>query len=193
MEASLGPAYLKVLDAVVACPKNQRAIAKRAGLSLGMVNLILNRLIETGYIRIKNLSGSRLSYLLTPKGIYEKTKTSYQYIQRTLSTYTKLRDVVSVFIEGLIDEGHTQFVVLGQSEISDLLCLAFSQYDQKKIEWKLCKNPGELDLIPNNGTVLLDCSYQEEYGHVGVSVIEKLLTIQTDLFFPSLLPSQTTP
>ncbi len=84
-------AYLKVLDAVAVSPNNQRSIAKHADLSLGMVNLILKRFIQMGYIRIKNLNGRRLNYLLTPKGMYEKSRQSCHYIQRILSAFTELR------------------------------------------------------------------------------------------------------
>lgn len=174
MEKPLSHNHFKVLDVVAASPKNQRLIATKTGLSLGVVNLILKRLVRTGYIRVKNLDGRRLAYLLTPKGMYEITTRSCHYIQRTLSTYTQLRDLITQLVQELVNKAATHFIVLGENEISDLLCLTLSRYNAKNIKWEVCKSPDPSRPIPE-GVVYLDCSYGGEYGHIGISVIEKLL------------------
>ena len=56
---------------------SQRQIAMNTGLSIGKVNYILKSLVDTGLIKINNFNKStkKMNYLyvLTPKGIREKT------------------------------------------------------------------------------------------------------------------------
>ena len=57
--------------------KSQRDLAKEMGFSLGKLNYCLKRLNEKGLVKIKNFkkNPNKLTmYLLTPKGINEKTK-----------------------------------------------------------------------------------------------------------------------
>ena len=56
---------------------SQRELAKKLGLSLGKVNYCLIALKEKGLIKINNFKNKNKSsylYILTPKGIAEKTK-----------------------------------------------------------------------------------------------------------------------
>ncbi len=183
--------YLKVLEAVAVSPNNQRSIAKRAGLSLGMVNLVLKRLIQMGYIRIKNLNGKRLSYLLTPAGVYEKTKQSCHYIQRILSAFTKLSDAVTTLIDEFILNGYTHFIILGKSEIGDLVSLLLSKNKANSITWEarsgLEDNLPQPESLPR-GTLLLDCSYKGAYSDLGVAVIEKLVMHRSEQFLTPMGP-----
>ena len=57
---------------------SQRKIAGSTGLSIGKVNYIIKALIDIGFIKINNFNNSnqklKYAYVLTPKGIKEKTK-----------------------------------------------------------------------------------------------------------------------
>ncbi len=52
----------------------QRKISHRLGLSLGMTNLILKRLVNKGYVKVRGLNRRKVQYILTPTGFAEKTK-----------------------------------------------------------------------------------------------------------------------
>ena len=47
---------------------NQRELSRHSNLSLGTTNMLLQRLIAKGYIRIRQLNKKKVEYLLTPKG-----------------------------------------------------------------------------------------------------------------------------
>src|SRR3972149_44659 len=70
----------------------QRALAKKLGMALGLTNLYIKRLARKGYVKIVNVKRSRLKYLLTPRGIAEKARLAYQYVEYSLSYYTQLRE-----------------------------------------------------------------------------------------------------
>ena len=58
----------------------QRELAKRTGLSLGSVNVLLKRLIHKGLIKIEHINSKTIKYVLTPKGLLEKARLTYHYI-----------------------------------------------------------------------------------------------------------------
>ncbi len=58
----------------------QRKISKRTGLSLGAVNLLLKKMGRKGLIKIERLNARTVRYILTPKGIQEKSRLTYRYI-----------------------------------------------------------------------------------------------------------------
>ena len=64
-------------------PLTQRALAQRLGVALGLANLYLKRLAVKGSIKIvefprKPAARKRLRYLLTPTGMAEKTRLTYE-------------------------------------------------------------------------------------------------------------------
>lgn len=73
---------------------SQRQIAITTGLSIGKVNYIIKSLVDIGLVKIKNFSNSnkKLNYLyiLTAKGIKEKTIKTKQLIIKKKQEYDRL-------------------------------------------------------------------------------------------------------
>ena len=74
---------------------NQREIAKKLGLSLGKLNYCLQQLKKKGFVKInnfkKNENKSGYLYLLTPRGIMEKTKITLAFMKRKMKEYDELK------------------------------------------------------------------------------------------------------
>src|SRR3990172_738913 len=85
--------HLEVLTVIgEADSLTQRALAQRLGVALGLTNLYLKRLAHKGFIKVvefprKPKARRRLRYLLTPRGLAEKTRLTYQYMDRSLALY----------------------------------------------------------------------------------------------------------
>jgi predicted transcriptional regulator len=67
-------------------PISQREIAGRLGIALGLVNSYLKSLVKKGLVQVKAYPRNRFAYLLTPKGLAEKSHLAYLH----LSNYHKL-------------------------------------------------------------------------------------------------------
>jgi EPS-associated MarR family transcriptional regulator len=90
---------LRVLRALEANPElSQRQLAQELGVSLGGVNYALKALIERGFVKADNFrkSGSKAAYLyvLTPKGIAEKSSLATAFLGRKLEEYEVLRQEI---------------------------------------------------------------------------------------------------
>ena len=74
---------------------SQREMAKDLGFSLGKLNYCIKALQKKGLIKINNFKKNpnkvNYIYVLTPKGIAEKTKLTINFMQRTMKQYDELK------------------------------------------------------------------------------------------------------
>ena len=98
---------LRVLRALEVNPElSQRQLAAELGVSLGGVNYALKALIERGFVKADNFrkSGTKVAYLyvLTPKGIAEKSSLTTAFLGRKLEEYEVLRQEIEA-LKGEVD------------------------------------------------------------------------------------------
>ena len=87
--------YLEVLRKIKKKPNySQRELANELGFSLGKLNYCLGALKQKGFVKIKNFkkNPNKLNYIyvLTPKGISEKTKLTINFMKRKMKEYDEL-------------------------------------------------------------------------------------------------------
>ena len=63
---------------------HQRDLARIAGLSLGMTNAIVKRLVQKGWLTIRKVNNRNIRYAVSPAGIEQITQRSYGYFKRTI-------------------------------------------------------------------------------------------------------------
>src|SRR5437016_14165989 len=91
---------LEILSAIEeGRPLSQRALAERLGIALGLVNLYLRRLSRKGYVKItefptKPAARKRLRYLLTAKGLTEKSRLTYEHMLYSLHLFRRTRETL---------------------------------------------------------------------------------------------------
>ena len=90
------PELFQILRKIVEKPEStQRELAKGLNLSLGKLNYCLKALREKGLIKIQNFKKNpkklNYVYVLTPKGITEKTKLTINFMKRQMEEYDKLK------------------------------------------------------------------------------------------------------
>ena len=88
--------HLKVLRHLEDDPEiTQRELAKELGVSLGKVNYCLKALIDKGLIKAGNFKNSNNKsaylYILTPKGIEEKSRITLHFLKRKIEEYEQLQ------------------------------------------------------------------------------------------------------
>lgn len=86
----------KILKLLEANPHiSQRDLARELEISLGRVNFCLKALIEVGLLKATNFRNSQnklaYMYLLTPKGIEEKSVVTTRFLKVKLQEYANLQ------------------------------------------------------------------------------------------------------
>jgi predicted transcriptional regulator len=83
---------LKLLEAVEQDSRvTQRGLAGKLGIALGLTNIYLKRLVRKGYIKCVNVQSNRITYLITPRGITEKARLTYEFMDYSLHLYGEVR------------------------------------------------------------------------------------------------------
>ena len=74
---------------------SQRELANKLGFSLGKLNYCLKALKSKGLIKMENFkkNPNKLNYIyvLTPRGIAEKTKLTINFMKRKMNEYDELK------------------------------------------------------------------------------------------------------
>ena len=88
--------YLNLLRKIKNKPESsQRELAEELGFSLGKLNYCLRALKTKGLIKISNFKKNpkkiNYIYVLTPKGITEKTKLTVNFMKRKMKEYDELK------------------------------------------------------------------------------------------------------
>jgi len=91
---------------------NQREIASALGLSLGKANFCLKALIERGLVKVGNFSRSpnkkAYAYLLTLKGIEEKAKVTFRFLEAKRQEYESLKAEIDTLQAEVSDQIKTE-------------------------------------------------------------------------------------
>lgn len=86
----------KVLKEIQNNPNtSQREMAKSLGFSLGKLNYCIQALKKKGLVKINNFKKNpkkmNYAYILTPKGIKQKTKLTINFMVRKMTEYDELK------------------------------------------------------------------------------------------------------
>ena len=77
---------------------SQRELALELSFSLGKLNYCLKALKNKGLIKIKNFQKNqnkiRFAYILTPKGVSQKTKLTINFMNRKMEEYDELKSEI---------------------------------------------------------------------------------------------------
>lgn len=108
-------------------PVTQRRLAQKLGIALGLTNLYLKRLIRKGYIKVTTIPPNRIMYLLTPQGLAEKTRLTFEYMEYSLQLYRNTRRALREALEPLVRHGHRRVILWGTGEAAELAYLTFRE------------------------------------------------------------------
>ena len=89
--------HFEVLRRIQKKPESsQRELAEQLGFSLGKLNYCLKELQKKGLVKLQNFQKqsnkiSYLQYVITPKGISERTKLTINFMKRKMKEYDELK------------------------------------------------------------------------------------------------------
>ncbi len=105
----------------------QRTLASKLGIAVGLANLYIKRLARKGYIKCVNVQSNRILYLLTPNGITEKSRLTYEFMQYSLDLYRRVRVHLASVLQPLCDSAHGRIAIYGRGEAAELAYLSLKE------------------------------------------------------------------
>lgn len=138
MSSSIDPIY-QILEEIHTQPKvSQRSLAANLGIALGLTNSLVRGLVRRGWVRATRISPHRVSYLLTPAGIVEKTRLSHAAFQGAVERYR----VARMRVEGTFRRASTSWegetvrkpvVFYGSGEVAEIGFICLQETDLELI------------------------------------------------------------
>lgn len=110
-------------------PLSQRDLSKRVGIAVGLVNSYVKNFIAKGYVRVSSFPKNRYKYLLTPKGITEKTRLTYQHLHYFTNLYTTARKDFKTLFSDLERNGVKTVLFCGVDEVAEIAYLSLQETD----------------------------------------------------------------
>jgi DNA-binding MarR family transcriptional regulator len=119
---------LQALEAIAEdAHHTQRTLAAKLGMALGLTNIYLRRLVRKGYVKCVNVQSNRLRYLLTPTGIAEKTRLTYEFMEYSLFLYGQVRQHLRTVLQSAVRENRKRIAVYGTGEAAELAYLSIAE------------------------------------------------------------------
>jgi DNA-binding Lrp family transcriptional regulator len=124
---------LRLLQAVEQDSRiTQRGLATKLGIALGLTNLYLKRLVRKGYIKCVNVQSNRLTYLITPRGIAEKARLTYEFIDYSLHLYGEVRQHLRAMLHECAVSGR-RVAIFGRGEAAEIAYLSLKEFGLEPI------------------------------------------------------------
>jgi predicted transcriptional regulator len=118
---------LQLLEAVEQNARvTQRSLARQMGIALGLTNVYVRRLIRKGCIKCINVQSNRIAYLITPRGVAEKARLTYEFMQYSLHIYKDVRRHLHAVLRERAAEGQ-RLAIYGKGEAAELAYLSLKE------------------------------------------------------------------
>ena len=103
---------------------SQRQLARQQDISLGLVNSFIKRLAHKGYFKVTHIPKNRVKYILTPKGMAEKSRLTYEYIKLSYVFFKDARKKMQKLLKDLESQGVKWVIFSGVTELAEIAHLS---------------------------------------------------------------------
>jgi len=159
---------LRILEQIERDPDvTQADLAGRLGVAVGSVNWYLKRLINKGYIKVRQMQRRRLRYLITPQGIAEKARLTASFMEVSMRLYRETREAAKQYLTEIRQAGYGEVHVEGDNDLTEVCYLTCLEQDMQVVDIPQPLTPTlriegmELHLVwpeePNKGRATLTC------------------------------------
>ncbi len=111
---------------------SQRQLSSQLGINVASVNFALKKLTKRGFVKMLGANPRRIQYILTPKGIAEKTQLAYKFFDRNFHFYKVVRKDVESKIDSIPFHGRKRIAIYGVTDLLELELIAIVD-DEAKI------------------------------------------------------------
>jgi DNA-binding MarR family transcriptional regulator len=110
----------------------QRELSKKLGISVSTVNVLVNKMIKEGLIKMTQVSQKQVFYMLTPIGMMEKAKKTVSYLKGHYRAIFETKEKIKTIFQALDQEHDAIFVLLGEDEMAEIMGIAVTEFNSKQ-------------------------------------------------------------
>jgi len=126
---------LEILKHVECTPLlNTRMAASKLGCSVKLAHALLGKMVVKGFLHVKKVHSRRWDYFLTPKGVSEKIRLTYEFLDFSMRFYQEARKASSRVCRGFAENKKQRIAFLGAGELAEIAYLGVKEWDLELIE-----------------------------------------------------------
>lgn len=146
----------------------QRELSKKLGMSVSTVNVLINKMIREGLIKMTQVSQKQVLYMLTPVGIMEKAKKTAIYLKAHYRAIFDTKEKIKFAINMLNQEYDIIYVLICNDEMGEILAMVAHEYKSKhnKANIQIIKSKKEIDMKDYCSSILLHMADNEEVNKI---------------------------
>jgi DNA-binding MarR family transcriptional regulator len=103
---------------------SQSTLAQRLGIAVGLINALLKRAVNKGYVKVRQAPYKRYAYYLTAKGFAEKSRLVGEYLESSLQFFRLARLEYSEIFQRVRTMRQENLVLAGDGELAEIALLS---------------------------------------------------------------------
>ena len=108
--------------------------AAKLGCSVKLAHEILRKMVERGFLHVKKHHSRRWDYFITPHGLAEKARLTYEFLDFSMHFYKEARKESSKVCRTLSEEGKKKVAFLGANDLAEIAFLGVKEWNLELIE-----------------------------------------------------------
>lgn len=168
---------------------SQRSLAHKLNISLGLTNAILQNLTHRGWVKAQKMTGRKILYLITPKGMAQATNFIYDRVRETQHYYQYAKDLLTTYFTNLYDKGVRRAVIYGTGQLAEIAYLSLldsplklhsiltnDSYKKKFLGHEVLTLPDfsqKISEIPNPENLIMLSTVSQEENKILITEIKK--------------------
>lgn len=150
----------------------QRELSNKLGVSVSTVNVLINKMIKEGLIKINQVSKRQVLYMLTPQGILEKTKKTAQYLKSHYRAIYETKEKIKSVLTMLSQKHDVIFILMPKDEMGEIVRMAIGEFIERDFGVEIILSDNiDMDFSKYKTSVLLHMNSIEAVQQVeGVTI-----------------------
>ncbi|MFV0440458.1 MAG: winged helix-turn-helix transcriptional regulator [Lachnospirales bacterium] len=141
----------------------QRELSKKLGVSVSTINLLINKMIKEGLVKMTQVSQKQVLYMLTPVGIIEKTKKTERYIKYHYRVIYETKKKINDILIQLSKSFDNIYVLKNDEVFSEIIDVVIDELKSNKLDsnFILLNSLENLNLVNNSKEVIVYMTQNE--------------------------------
>ena len=109
----------------------QRELSKKLGVSVSTVNVLMNKMIREGLIKMTQVSQKQVLYMLTPAGMMEKAKKTVSYLKAHYRAIYQTKEKLKFIFEDLGKYHEIILILMPNDEMGEIIGIAIEEFQSE--------------------------------------------------------------
>ena len=145
----------------------QRELSKKLGISVSTVNVLMNKMIKNGLIKMTQVSQKQMLYILTLAGMVEKTKKIMKYLKYHYRVIYETKEKIKSFLVELHNKYSAIFIIAPDDEMGLIIGFAVD-------EFSVINNKSNINIIKKNELSSIKVSDSTVLLYIGEDQIQSI-------------------